>query len=211
MPAARFLTSAAEPAGFPPDDAAEVAFVGRSNSGKSSAINAVTGSRKLARVSKTPGRTQMINFFDLGPGRRIVDLPGYGYAKVAPDVQKRWRGLLEAYFGGRRGLRGLVVTVDVRRGLTELDHTMFGWAGTLGLEILLLLTKADKLSRNQALNRRREVAAQAPGGLAPILFSAVTGAGADEARAQLEAWYAGAGADAPEPGKKKPRGGTTGL
>lgn len=194
MPSARFIKSAAEPRGFPPDDAAEVAFVGRSNSGKSSAINAVTGVRKLARVSKTPGRTQLINFFDLAPGRRLVDLPGYGFARVPAEVRGRWRGLLEAYFAGRRGLRGVVVTVDIRRGLKELDEAMIEWAAALRLPVLLLLTKADKLGRGAAAKRRLEVektAAAIHPEIAAIVFSALTAQGVDEARAALEAWYQG--------------------
>jgi GTP-binding protein len=192
MPVATFLKSAAEPSGFPPDDCAEVAFVGRSNSGKSSAVNVLTNSRKLARVSKTPGRTQLINFFDFGPGRRVVDLPGYGFARVAPAVRQRWQGLLEAYFGGRAGLRGIVITVDARRGLMGLDVTMIEWADSLGIPVLLLLTKTDKLSRNEAARVRLSVAAAAPAGVVgTIAFSALTGQGADEAREQLETWFEG--------------------
>ena len=192
MPDVKFLTSASAPAGFPPDDADEVAFVGRSNSGKSSAINAVTGVRKLARVSKTPGRTQLINFFELSAGRRIVDLPGYGFAKVPPAVRERWRGLLESYLVGRRGLRGIVITVDIRRGLTDLDRTMIDWAASLDLPMLLLLTKADKVSRNESLNRKRRVAAEAPGGVGVIAFSAPAGLGVPEAREQLDRWLGAA-------------------
>lgn len=188
MSAATFLKSASDPRGFLPDDCGEVAFVGRSNSGKSSAINVITGVRKLARVSKTPGRTQLINFFDYGPGRRIVDLPGYGFAKVAPSVRQHWRGLLESYFNGRRGLRGIVITVDIRRGLMELDHAMIDWAASLNLPMLLLLTKVDKLSRNEAQKQHRAVAAAAPEGAVLTLFSALSGQGAEEAREQIERW-----------------------
>jgi GTP-binding protein len=189
MPAAEFLKSAADPRGFPPDDCGEVAFVGRSNSGKSSAINAVTGARKLARVSKTPGRTQLINFFSFGPGRRLVDLPGYGFARVAPAVRQRWRGLLEAYLADRRGLRGIVITIDARRGVMDLDTAMIDWAESLSLPMLLLLTKADKLSRGQALAAQRKVADHAPSGVVAVpLFSALTGQGADEVREQLDRW-----------------------
>jgi GTP-binding protein len=189
LPVAQFLKSASDPSGFPPDDCAEVAFVGRSNSGKSSAINAVTGARKLARVSKTPGRTQLINFFSCGAGRRLVDLPGYGFARAAPAVRQRWRGLLEAYLSNRSGLRGIVITIDARRGIMELDETMIDWAESLELPMMLLLTKADKLSRNQAAAVRRNVAAAVPDGVAAItLFSAHTGQGVDEARAQLLRW-----------------------
>ncbi|MBN1237805.1 MAG: YihA family ribosome biogenesis GTP-binding protein [Gammaproteobacteria bacterium] len=189
MPVAQFLKSASDPAGFPPDDCSEVAFVGRSNSGKSSAINAVTGARKLARVSKTPGRTQLINFFTYGPGHRLVDLPGYGFARAAPAVRQRWRGLLEAYLSDRPGLRGIVITLDVRRGIMELDAAMIEWAESLGLPMLLLLTKADKLSRGQAAAVRSRVAAEVPDGVVAVtLFSALTGQGVDEARDQLMRW-----------------------
>src|SRR5690606_16152343 len=133
-----------------------------------SAINVLTGARKLARVSKTPGRTQLVNFFEVAPGRRIVDLPGYGFAKVAPEVRQRWRGLLEGYLGGRPNLRGLVVTMDIRRGVTELDRTMLHWAESLGLRTLLLLTKADKVSRNEAAKQRRRVGGEVPSAEAAI-------------------------------------------
>jgi len=201
MAAAKFLTSASDPSGFLRPDEPEVAFVGRSNSGKSSAINAVTGARKLARVSKTPGRTQLINFFEAAPGRRIVDLPGYGFARVAPEVRQRWRRLLEAYLSGRPNLRGLVVTMDIRRGVTELDRTMLDWAEALGLPTLLLLTKADKVSRNEAAKQRRRVEQEVPTAAGTIVFSAQTGQGVDEVRAQLERWFAeggGRGEGAPD-------------
>lgn len=207
MTVAKFLTSASDPSGFPQDDLPEVAFVGRSNSGKSSAINVVTGARKLARVSKTPGRTQLVNFFEFGPKRRIVDLPGYGFAKVAPSVRRGWRQLLEGYLGERGNLRGLVVTLDIRRGVTELDRTMLEWAESLGLPLLLLLTKADKVSRNEAAKQRKFVEREAPPGAVLTVFSALTGQGAEDVRAQLERWFsspqAAPGAD-PEAAQKAP-------
>lgn len=126
MQTAEFLTSAASAAGFPPDTGREVAFVGRSNSGKSTALNLIAGAR-VARVSKTPGRTQLINFFALGEERRLVDLPGYGFARVAPEVQRRWRTALEVYLRERASLVALVVTVDIRRGLTQLDEDLLRW------------------------------------------------------------------------------------
>ena len=211
MATARFLTSASDPSGFLEPDQPEVAFVGRSNSGKSSAINAITGVRKLARVSKTPGRTQLINFFEAGPRRRIVDLPGYGFAKVSPEVRNRWRTLLDGYLQGRPNLRGLVVTIDIRRGVTELDRTMLGWAEALGLPTLLLLTKSDKVSRNEAAKQRRQVMAEVPAAAAVIVFSAETGEGVREARACLDRWFDADPADAARPeDKKRPRGGTAG-
>jgi GTP-binding protein len=202
MSAATFIKSASDPKGFLADDAAEVAFVGRSNSGKSSAVNALTGVRKLARVAKTPGRTQLVNFFEVGAGRRIVDLPGYGFARVAPEVRRRWRTLLEAYFESRRGLRGIVLTVDVRRGLLELDEAMIDWAAALDLPVLLLLTKADKLSRGAVARQAAAVekaAARRHAEVAVIAFSVLTAQGVEEARAALAAWFEG------EAKERKPR------
>lgn len=183
-----FIKSAARPADFPDDEGIELAVVGRSNSGKSSAINCIVGMRKLARVSKTPGRTQLINFFELAPERRVVDLPGYGFARVPDAMRLRWRGLIEAYFGSRQSLRGLMITVDIRRGLVELDLTMIDWVSKLGIPMLLLLTKTDKLSRGVSLAQLRQVEQQAPAGAASILFSAIDKTGVNEARTQLRDW-----------------------
>ena len=143
-----FIKSAASPADFPADTGREVAFVGRSNSGKSTAVNALTGSRKLARVSKTPGRTQLLNFFSLGEDRRLVDLPGYGFARVGPEVQARWRRSLETYLSERASLVGLVVTMDIRRGMTPLDEQLLRWLEPRELPVGVLLTKADKVGRS---------------------------------------------------------------
>jgi GTP-binding protein len=185
MPTAVFLKSAASPADFPADSGREVAFVGRSNSGKSTAVNLIAGARKLARVSKTPGRTQLINFFALGESRRLVDLPGYGFARVAPDVQARWRHLLESYFTGRGSLRGLFLAVDVRRGLGDIDLQMLDWCRALGREVHVLLTKSDKLGRGQAA-AALAVARRAAGDRATVqLFSAEDGTGVDAARERL--------------------------
>jgi len=189
MPAS-FITSAASAEGFPDDSGAEVAVVGRSNSGKSSAINRIVGHGKLARVSKTPGRTQLINFFDLGPGRRLVDLPGYGFARVPERVRAEWGTLIEAYFRRRRSLRGLVLTVDIRRGLLDSDRTMLEWSDSLRLPTLILLTKADKLSRGKATSQRLQLERELGTLAGVVLFSAVDGTGADAAREQLEAWLA---------------------
>jgi GTP-binding protein len=182
-----FLKSAAAPADFPSDTGREVAFVGRSNSGKSTAINLVAGVRKLARVSKTPGRTQLINFFDVGAERRLVDLPGYGFARVSPEVQARWRRLLETYLARRESLVGLLLTVDIRRGLTPLDEVLLRWLAPRELPVGVLLTKADKLSRGAGLTRRREVADQLGGAAFVTRFSAIDGDGIAEARAWIEA------------------------
>jgi GTP-binding protein len=182
------LKSAARPADFPADTGREVAFVGRSNSGKSTAVNLLTGSRKLARVSKTPGRTQLLNFFGVGENRRLVDLPGYGFARVAPEVQARWRRSLEAYLSERQSLAGLVVTMDIRRGMTNLDETLLRWLEPRELPVAVLLTKADKLSRGAGLEQQRKVATQLGPGVRHARFSALTGEGVAEAQTWLEDW-----------------------
>ena len=182
-----FLKSAANPADFPADSGREVAFVGRSNSGKSTAVNAIAGARKLARVSKTPGRTQLINFFALDEERRLVDLPGYGFARAAPAVQARWQRLIETYLRDRASLVGLVLTVDARRGLMQLDDQLLRWLEShRDLPVAVLLTKADKLARAAALDVERATAAAL--GAKPFVarFSALTGDGVDEARGWLD-------------------------
>jgi len=188
-----FLKSAQKPTQFPADSGREVAFSGRSNSGKSSAINAITARRGLARTSKTPGRTQLINFFEIDETLRLVDLPGYGYAKVAAAVRQEWRDLLEAYFRERTSLVGLFITVDVRRGLNDLDQVMLAWSRDANVAAAILLTKADKLSRSARLQRRRAIAMTLPEDLPLILFSAPRRLGLDEARDQLLIWLGKAG------------------
>jgi len=167
--------------------------VGRSNSGKSTALNLVTGVRKLARVSKTPGRTQLINFFNVGPDRRLVDLPGYGFARVSPEVQARWRGLLERYLGQRESLAGLVVTIDIRRGITPLDEQLLRWLEPRDLPIGLLLTKADKLGRGAVVDAERRVRANVRGNVRLTPFSGISRQGVDVAREWLREWL-----DAPD-------------
>ncbi len=191
MPTAVFLKSAATPADFPADTGREVAFVGRSNSGKSTAVNVVAGARKLARVSKTPGRTQLLNFFSLGENRRLVDLPGYGFARVAPDVQARWRNSLETYLRDRVSLAGLVVTMDIRRGLTPLDEQLLRWLEPRELAVAVLLTKADKLSRAAAIAQERALAAELGSGVRVTRFSALQGEGVAEAQAWIDGWLQG--------------------
>jgi GTP-binding protein len=176
-----------------------VAFAGRSNSGKSSAINAICRRRGLARTSKQPGRTREINFFSLSAGQRLVDLPGYGYAKVAESVRLEWASLLEAYFLDRRCLRGLFITMDLRRDLGELDEVMLGWSREAGVPVAVLLTKADKLSRSAAVTRRRRIAAAVGPDLPLIMFSATKRLGVDEAGNVLLGWL---GLDAPGSAKK---------
>ena len=192
----KFRKSAQKASQFPADSGREVAFAGRSNSGKSSAINAITGRRRLARTSKTPGRTQLINFFEADETRRLVDLPGYGYAKVAEAVRQQWRVLLEAYFHGRRSLVGLFITVDIRRGLNDLDEVMLAWSREAGVPAAILLTKTDKLSRNAGWLRLQEIAAALPDEIPLILFSAPRRIGLEEAREQLLSWLATPGKDA---------------
>jgi GTP-binding protein len=185
FPDARFLTSANQPAQFLPDEGVEVAFAGRSNAGKSSAINAIVNRRQLARTSKTPGRTQLINFFHLAPGQRLVDLPGYGYARVAPAVQAHWRELLVAYFRKRRSLRGLFIAVDIRRSVGELDLQMLDWCRPLAVPVHVLLTKADKLKRSEKSRSFAHAVESAGGGATVQIFSAEDGEGVAEARERL--------------------------
>ena len=192
MPTAVFIKSAARPADFPPDTGREVAFVGRSNSGKSTAVNVITGARKLARVSKTPGRTQLLNFFSFGEERRLVDLPGYGYARVAPEVQALWRKSLEAYLSTRVSLTGLVVTMDIRRGMTPLDETLLRWLEPRELPVAVLLTKADKLSRAAGLAQERALQKTVGAAVKLTRFSALTGDGVREAQGWIEAWLSDA-------------------
>lgn len=184
----RLIVSAATARDFPADQGREVAVAGRSNSGKSSAVNRIVGMRKLARVSKTPGRTQLINFFELAPDRRLVDLPGYGFARVPAATRDRWRAALEDYFEGRRSLRGLIITVDLRRGLMDSDALLLDWARQLSVPQLLLLTKSDKLSRGAALAQQAKIAATVPAGAETLLFSATSGQGAQRARSGLVSW-----------------------
>lgn len=187
-PRVRFLTSANSVAQLPPDLGAEVAIAGRSNAGKSSAINAITQRRGLARTSKTPGATRLINFFELEPGRRLVDLPGYGFAAVAGSVRQHWGQLLEAYFAGRRTLRGAVVVMDVRHPLTSHDEAMLALALGRHVPVHVLLTKSDKLGRGAAAGVlaavRREVSKRPA--VTVQLFSAHTGEGLAAARGAIE-------------------------
>ena len=185
FPEAQFLLSAWQPRQFPPDEGRELAFVGRSNAGKSSALNAITGRRDLARTSKTPGRTQLINFFGLKTGHRLADLPGYGYAKVPAEMQRHWQELLSRYIEKRTSLAGLVVVMDSRRGVTDFDRQMLSFSRERQLPAHLLLTKADKLSRGEAARTLKTVEAEADGVATAQLFSAVTKTGVEQARAWI--------------------------
>ncbi len=186
----RFLTGAVAPAHFPPDEGWEVAIVGRSNSGKSSAINTLTGIRALARVSKTPGRTREINFFAIDPQRRLVDLPGYGYAKVPQAMKAQWQTMLNHYLSGRDTLRGLLIVMDVRHPLTDFDQQMLAWCRHAELPVHILLTKADKLSRGAAHNILHQVRrALATDPLCTVqLFSALKRSGVEEVQGVLDTW-----------------------
>ncbi|MEM0955593.1 MAG: ribosome biogenesis GTP-binding protein YihA/YsxC [Pseudomonadota bacterium] len=150
--AAQFLTSASKLSQCPQDHGWEVAFAGRSNAGKSSAINTLTGNRKLARTSKTPGRTQLLNFFSLGDDKRLVDLPGYGFARVPESVKRAWVRQIEYYLQHRESLRGLILLMDVRHPLQEFDRMMLDWAVAAAMPVHILLTKADKLKKGPAQN-----------------------------------------------------------
>jgi GTP-binding protein len=185
---ARFLLSAAAPRQFPPDTGAEVAFAGRSNSGKSSAINAIVQRRSLARTSKTPGRTRLLNFFELAPMRRLVDLPGYGYASVSQAERGAWGPLIEA-LRERACLRGLFVIVDARRGVSAGDERLLEWAAPRQ-RVHVLLSKADKLGRSEAARALRAAASRLGGRASVQLFSALEGTGVAEARETLAAWLA---------------------
>jgi GTP-binding protein len=186
-PGAQFLISAAAPAQFPADAGAEVAFAGRSNAGKSSAINAITARKALARTSKTPGRTRLLNFFELSPDRRIVDLPGYGFAGGPPTDRDTWARLIEA-LGPRECLKGLFLIVDARRGLLKGDEQLLDWAYGLGKPIHVLISKADQLKRAEARTTLATVAAALTGRASAQLFSAHAGTGIDEARHTLDEW-----------------------
>jgi GTP-binding protein len=190
-PNVKFLLSADAPQQFPPDVGAEVAMAGRSNAGKSSALNAIVGRKALARTSRTPGRTRLVNFFELEPGRRLVDLPGYGYAAVSGDERRHWGALVDAYFAGRQCLRGAIVVMDARHPLTPHDQSMLELAATRGVAVHLLLTKADKLGRGAAGKTLAEVR-RALGGAATVqLFSSHTGDGLAEARGALHGLLTG--------------------
>jgi GTP-binding protein len=191
FPDVRFLLSAWRPEQFPADEGVEVAFAGRSNAGKSSALNAITGRTALARTSKTPGRTQLINFFALDAGRRLTDLPGYGYAKVPAEMQRHWQELLTRYVEIRASLGGMVVVMDARRPLTDYDRQMLDWSRAHELPAHLLLTKADKLNRGEANMTLKKVRAETEAFATAQLFSAVTKQGVDEARQTILELLAG--------------------
>ena len=183
-----FITSAARLSQCPPDEGLEIAFCGRSNAGKSSAINFVTGHKKLARTSKTPGRTQLINFFSLGEDRRLVDLPGYGYAKVPEAMRAAWRKHIDDYLRNRRSLVGLVLVMDIRHPLKEFDWMMINWAGEAGLRLHALLTKCDKLKRGAQQAALLSVRKELGEGMTAQVFSATQSIGRDQLLAVMAEW-----------------------
>lgn len=188
---AAFLQSASNLGNAPSDTGSEVAFAGRSNAGKSSAINTLTANRKLARTSRTPGRTQLINFFSLSDSQRLVDLPGYGYAKVPLKMKQEWNRHMANYLQKRQSLRGLILLMDIRHPLTDADEQMIGWAATAQMPIHALLTKADKLKRGPAKATLLSVQGRLSefGDLASVqLFSSLKGDGLPALRTKLKTW-----------------------
>jgi|TARA_B110000261_G_scaffold41453_1_gene48632 GTP-binding protein len=189
---AQYTISATQLSELPVDEGIEVAFAGRSNAGKSSAINTITDQKSLARISKTPGRTQMINFFSIDDSRSLVDLPGYGYAKVPEKIKIRWQQTLGKYLETRQALRGLVLMMDIRHPLKEFDLQMIKWANNAKLSVHILLTKSDKLKRGAANSslllvnkelQKKELLASAQ------LFSSLNHQGKQEAVEQLNQWF----------------------
>jgi GTP-binding protein len=188
---AAFQTAASRLRDAPPDSGQEVAFAGRSNAGKSSAINAICHQHRLARTSKTPGRTQQLIFFRLDAERRLVDLPGYGYARVSEALRTDWQKLVSRYLEQRRCLRGLVITMDIRHPLTDLDRMLVDWGVASRRPMLLLLTKADKLKRSaiaQTLSQVRRAVADRDATIAVQAFSATSRLGLPQAQQQLAEW-----------------------
>lgn len=190
---AQFLLSVANLKQLPPDEGAEVAFIGRSNAGKSSVLNKLTQNRSLARVSKTPGRTQHINLFGLDKHRRIADLPGYGYAKVPPQMKEHWQKLIDAYLCKRECLKGLILVMDIRHPLKEFDRQMLAWGADREMPIHILLNKADKLTLNH-LKKTLQMVVNEIEEYGPTVsiqaFSAEKGEGIEGLRQVLDGWFA---------------------
>ncbi len=185
-PSAKFITSANAASQFVADDGREVAVAGRSNAGKSSAINVIVNRRQFARTSKTPGRTQLVNFFALREAQRLVDLPGYGYAKVTDSIRRHWGELLQEYFESRQSLGGLLLVVDIRRQLKEFDRQMLEFSTAVKIPTHVLLTKSDKLKRGKAATAKLQVQKELSETATVQLFSALNKTGCDEAREKLE-------------------------
>lgn len=191
---AHFIISAPDIRHLPPDTGIEIAFAGRSNAGKSSALNALTQQNGLARTSKTPGRTQLINLFQIEEGLRLVDLPGYGYAQVPEEMKRKWQRSLGEYLQKRECLKGVVILMDIRHPLKDLDMQMIDWAVESELPTLVLLTKADKLAsgaRKQQLISVRDALASKVGDIRIEYFSSLKKIGIDKLRNTLNEWYSG--------------------
>lgn len=204
---ASFIKSASQVDQCPADQGLEVAFAGRSNAGKSSALNTLTHAR-LARTSKTPGRTQLINFFGLDEQRRLVDLPGYGYAKVPLELKEHWKKHLDAYLTSRHSLAGVVLVMDIRHALSPFDCMMLEWADNTGLPVHILLSKADKLSfgaaKGELLKVQNRVRKEFGNRASVQLFSSPKRLGIDEAHAVLESWLFPDDRDEPNNEGEKP-------
>lgn len=188
---AHFMISAAQLSGTPADQGKEIAFAGRSNAGKSSAINTITRQKSLARTSKTPGRTQLLNFFAINEDHRFVDLPGYGYAKVPEKIKKQWYQLMESYLHNRKSLCGIILVMDIRHPLTEFDWQMINWCKHAGLPLHVLLTKTDKLKYGAAKNTLLKVEKELKTLELPVsiqLFSALKRMGIDDAHMVFDDW-----------------------
>ncbi|MBS0849797.1 ribosome biogenesis GTP-binding protein YihA/YsxC [Citrobacter sp. JGM124] len=187
-----FVLSAPDIRHLPSDTGIEVAFAGRSNAGKSSALNTLTNQKSLARTSKTPGRTQLINLFEVVEGKRLVDLPGYGYAEVPEEMKLKWQRALGEYLQKRQCLQGLVILMDIRHPLKDLDQQMINWAVQSNLSVMVLLTKADKLAsgaRKAQLNKVREEVLAFNGDIQVEAFSSLKKLGVDKLRHKLDTWY----------------------
>lgn len=187
-----FVMSAPDIRHLPSDAGIEVAFAGRSNAGKSSALNTLTQQKSLARISKTPGRTQLINLFEVEPGIRLVDLPGYGYAQVPEEMKRKWQRSLGEYLQMRNSLKGLVVLMDIRHPLKDLDQQMIQWAVDVGTPVMLLLTKADKLAsgaRQAQVKMVREAVKEFMGDIQVEAFSSPKKMGVDKLNDKLNTWF----------------------
>ncbi|EEZ84927.1 GTP-binding protein [Vibrio alginolyticus 40B] len=188
-----FITSAPDIRHLPEDEGVEIAFAGRSNAGKSSALNRLTNQKSLAKTSKTPGRTQLINLFKVEEGCHIVDLPGYGFAQVPVEMKNKWQKSLGEYLQKRECLKGLVVLMDIRHPMKDLDQQMIFWAIDSHIPVQVLLTKADKLksgARKQTLLKVRKQVETFGGDVSVDVFSSLKGLGVDQLRAKLDTWFA---------------------
>lgn len=188
----KFVTSAPDIRQMPPDNGIEIAFAGRSNSGKSSSINAICDQKHLAKTSSTPGRTRLINLFAVQANKFLVDLPGYGYAAVPEAMKKQWQKSMSEYLQKRKALRGIVVTMDIRHPLKDHDRLILDWSTSANLPAIILLTKADKLgvtARSKALKEVKLLLSEFDGSFTVIPFSAWRGIGIDETRKLLSMWY----------------------